>query len=309
MATLVTELIIRANGGGSLPTLTGMPTLTTSTSQTFTTPSVSVPPSHNNPYIIRNNNPTGTVFIAVGAIVGAIFIGFILYHLIISLVASRIAKKGFSNEKEYYEKYQNNNTNAYGGYAGSVITPQMSLNVFSNHHVDPTISKIPLISPSKSLLFGNQSYSASQVGDNSTIYNSETGPTSKHDLTKMFISPTAEVMSHKRNRSGQFGGSTTNSIYGGNGTHSGSVPNLINNPGSRLSQVPNLYVNNEFNNSDYSLSVYPPVQQQPQGTPQSHQTSHHGSVSSFASPQAGPRSTRKTVPSMYLEDLIDDQQE
>ncbi|KAK6465272.1 hypothetical protein DFJ63DRAFT_332704 [Scheffersomyces coipomensis] len=304
MNTLTTQVIIKRDDGTTgLPSLT-MPTLTGV--DTFTTPSVSVPPNDNNPYIIRQSNPTGTVFIAVGAIVGAILLGFILYHLIISLTASRVAKKGVANDKQLYEKYQYNNNTAYGGnagYAASVLTPSTSN--FGND-LQQSISRLHSISPSKSLMFGNhhQNYAGSQMGDNSTIYNSEPGAaTSKHDLTKMFISPTAEVMSHKRIKSGQFGGSTANvSMYGGSG-YNGSAPNLVNTANSRLSQVPNLYINNDFNNSEYSLSVYQQQQQQILQQQQQQQES----MSNVASPQTAPRSTRKTVPSMYLEDLIDNE--
>lgn len=89
-----------------------MPTLTDTTG--FTTPSVTVPPNSNNPFIIRQYNPAGTVFIAVGAIVGAILLGFILYHLIVSLTASRLAKRSSADDKKLYEKYQTYNNNAYG---------------------------------------------------------------------------------------------------------------------------------------------------------------------------------------------------
>ena len=117
-------------------------------------------------------------------------LGFILYHLIVSLTASKLAKKSNADDRKLYEKYQSNNTNAYG-YSG--VTPQTSLNNFTSDY-GGSVSKLPLLNKS----FAN--VNGSQTGDNSTIYQSEVGAavTSKHDLTKMFVSPTAEVMQHKR---------------------------------------------------------------------------------------------------------------
>ncbi|ODV80519.1 uncharacterized protein CANTADRAFT_25033 [Suhomyces tanzawaensis NRRL Y-17324] len=262
-----------ATGSGGMPVLASNAAQTTS--ESFTTPAIKVPNSIVNPHILRETNPSGTVFIAVGAIVGAIIIAFILYHLIVSLTASRLAKKSLAGDRQLYEKYQNNNNTAYGGAAG--LTP-------TNMTFD---SKLPFLSPTKTVLTGlgggmgggmGSLAGGSVVGDNSTIYASEAGAaTSKHDLTKMFISPTAEVMQHKRVRSSQYGGSTTNlSMLGG------STTNLI--PASnRHSQMPSLYINND-NNSEYSLS-------------QAGSAPHQGHT---------PRSNRKTIPSMYLEDLIDE---
>lgn len=255
-----------------------MPTLTDTTG--FTTPSVTVPPNSNNPFIIRQYNPAGTVFIAVGAIVGAILLGFILYHLIVSLTASRLAKRSSADDKKLYEKYQTYNNNAYG-FSG--MTPQSTFNNFTNEY-GGSVSKLPLLNKS----FAN--INGSQVGDNSTIYQSEVGAaiTSKHDLTKMFVSPTAEVMQHKRVRSSHYNPSLTNLSIGG------STSNLANpSPATnRHSQVvPNLYINQEVNNSDYSLS------QQGLVAPSTQQLQQQQQLSTPPN--------RRTLPSMYLEDLID----
>ncbi|KAI5964799.1 uncharacterized protein KGF55_001869 [Candida pseudojiufengensis] len=279
-------------------TTTDMPAMPTlSDPNAFTTPAISVPANGNNPFIIRQSNPSGTVFIAVGAIVGAILLGFILYHLIVSCSASRLAKKTSAYDRGMYEKYQTNNNNAYG-FAN--MTPQSTLNNFTNeytNHHGASISKLPLLN--------NRSYNnlggGSQYGDNSTIYQSDNNATTKHDLTKMFISPTAEVMQHKRVRSFNTS-SLTNLPFGG------SNSNLVNpSPASnRHSQlVPNLYINNEINNSEYSINQQ---QQQPQ-TEQSSQSNLHLNQqplqSQSQSQQRGQPNGRKTIPSMYLEDLID----
>lgn len=265
-----------STSSGGMPTLssssstsTGMPKLktTSSSSSSFSTPSVTVPPSNNNPYLIRENHPSGTVFIAVGAILGAIIVGFILYHIIRSLMASKMAKKSSSN----YEKLGNNS--AYGGS----ITPGSTLNLNSEYQL--SVARIPMMNHqrSRSALsglggLGGGNINGSQT-DSSTVYGSEAAA-SKHDVTKMFISPTAEVMRHKRTKS-QFSGSTT--------TLNTSPPY------NTMSQIPNLYINEE-NNSDYSLAT--------------HSTNTNSNTNTSQGRDA-KRTPRKTIPSMYLEDLID----
>lgn len=244
-----------------------------SLTETFTTPAISVPPSSNNPYIVREHNPSGTVFIAVGAIVGAILIAFILYHLIRSVSASRLAKKTLASEKLMYETYNHNNNTAYGNN----ITPSpLTFNMNTEYQL---VAKLPLLAHNPSRSFMGMG-AGSQAGDTSTIYASEAGhATSKHDLTKMFISPTAEVMGHKRVKSSQYNGSVTNLSLLGGSTSNLASPVPASNRHSQM--MPSLYINNEVNNSDYSLATDTPSQQ-------------------------APRSTRKTIPSMYLDDLIDE---
>lgn len=266
-------------------TTASMPSLTSSTSS-FTTPVMTVPASGNNPYILRQENPSGTVFIAVGACVGAIFLGFILYHLIVSFTASRLAKKTMASEKQLYATYQNNNGSAYGfGPDGSTGT---TLNY--NSEYQPSVAKLPLLTPSKSVLGslgGGMGYSfgGSQLGDTSTIYQSEAaGPTTKHDMTKMFISPTAEVMQHKRVKSSLYGGSVTNLSFAG-----ASTTNLVPGQGTNRNSF---YGISEANNSDYSVLL-----------------GHSRAGPLLSSPgmpaAEGPSAPRKTIPSMYLEDLMD----
>ncbi|CAI5756501.1 unnamed protein product [Candida verbasci] len=263
-----------------------MPTL--SDPNAYTTPSISVPANDNNPYIVRQYNPSGTVFIAVGSIVGAILLGFILYHLILSIAASRLAKRVRNDDKKFYEKYQNNNHSAYG------LTPQSTLFTTEYHNHHSSISKLPLLNQTKSFM-GNFGNNGSQHGDTSTIYQSEYDnnvATSKHDLTKMFISPTAEVMQHKRVKS--YNPSLSNISLGNIG--GGSTSNLVNpSPATnRHSQlVPNLYINNEGNNSDYSLSQQ--LGSEGSNTPQMQQQNN----------LLNTTKSRRQLPSMYLEDLID----
>lgn len=245
--------------------------LFSATSESFSTPSVTVPPSHNNPYILKTSGPLGVVFIAVGCVVAAILLAFAFYHLYKSLNSSRLAKRTLNNEKFKQQRYS--------GLFGSSVTP-VSTN-YLNTDYPGSVAKLPILNSSKSFAGG------SQVGDNSTLYNYDgTHPTTHHDLTRMFVSPTKEVMSHNRTRSHHQSGSVTNvsSLYGRSSTN-------LNNPSpatNRHSQlIPNLYINEEINNSDYSVAL-PDVQ--------ARQPNADGTM---------PREGKKTLPSMYLEDLID----
>lgn len=247
---------------GGMPGLTTS-TTATSTSEDYTTPSVGVPSNTNNPYISRASEPLGTVFIAVGSIVAVVLIVFALFHLIRSLAASSVAKKTTNNEKFAYEKFAQNNNAAYGAH----LTPLSS--VFFNQAHDGSVAKLPLLS-SRNSVFGG-----SHAGDASTIFNSEAA--SNTDLTNMFVSPTKEVMAGGRVKSHAFSGSQTNvSMYG--------KPLLVPASNRHSQVVPNLYINDLFNNSDYAMAQ-PQLQSR--------------------SPDNRPRAARKNVPSMYLDDLID----
>lgn len=241
---------------------TAMPSLTHS-SDSFTTPSVGVPSNHDNPYIHREYNPSGTVFIAVGCIVGLILLAFVLFHLFKSMRASRLAKRSWASEQRQEEKFHN------GFYS---LTASNSGLQTINTEYRLSVAKLPLLNHqhNKSLVSGID------TGDQSTLYASEAGGTSRTDLTNMFVSPTAEVMAHKRNRSasnlGLLVGSTTN-------FHS-VAPST-----SRHSQVvPSLYLNGD-SASDVLSSRQSDAQVQPRSTP--------------------GRAGRETIPSMYLDDLIE----
>lgn len=274
ITTISTSTLLRRDDMPSATT--GMPSLSSS-SESYSTPSVSVPPNHDNPYILRTSAVSGTVFIAVGAIVGTILLAFILYHLIKSIRASSLAKKEMFDDKQMYEKYHNNNNTAYG------LTPSIM-----NADYQQSVSKLPLLSHhrSKSVLSGFG-------GDNSTIYASEAGQqTTSHDMTRMFISPTAEAMYNVKG-----GGAKNASLSVANLSLVGSSTTNLSNPqpaSNRHSQlIPNLYVNNEINNSEYSINHF--------ASPASHPVSSPRFLT-----RSPIRKNGKPIPSMYLDDLMDD---
>lgn len=260
---------ISANKDGSLPKIS-------SSSESISTPSMAVPPSTDNPYIYRLSNPVGTVFIAVGSIVGAILLAFVCFHAYKSVRASMLAKKSNRGEKRMYEKYNQNK--AYGGN----LTPSTT-NLFSTEY-QGSVAKLPLLS-SRSIYEGSQRGGGN---DASTIHMSDAPvATSHHDLTNMFISPTKEVMTHGRSKSQQLFDSSL-SLYGKNGNNE---PPAATNRHSQL--IPSLYINNELGNSDYSF-------------PDAVAASESQAASSApALNQNGAKQKRRTLPSMYLEDLID----
>lgn len=219
-------------------------------------PPIKVPSLDGNPFINHYHNPLGTVFIAVGAIVGAILLGLILYYLIIGIVAGQLAKRNVKREKQEKEKY-NHNAATYG-YG-------VTLN-----YVDPMgDSKVPLLR--RTLNVGSTMFGPGSLlngADNSTLNMLEVGAMSNQDLTKMFVSPTAE-MQHKRAKS--YTPLMLNMLFVNN-----LSSHLPGTPGQRhLMLVPLVYM--ESNALESQLLV----------------------------PGARPGEKRKTIPSMYLEDLID----
>lgn len=134
-------------------------------------------------------------------------------------------------------------------------------------------AKLPLLS-SHSIFSGAQA-------DNSMVYNDLGPATSHHDLTQMFISPTKEVMAHGRSRSQVF---DSNSLANLNKSQTNLAnPSPATNRHSQL--IPNLFLDNEVEPSEYSV-LTTPAQPLEEGSP-------------------NPRLKRKTLPSMYLDDLID----
>lgn len=82
--------------GGSQATsgdeLTGFPTLTGGASIP-TYPAAAVPPTNNAPFMHHSSAPDGTVFIAVGAILGAFAIGILLWRIITTFLLHRSVER------------------------------------------------------------------------------------------------------------------------------------------------------------------------------------------------------------------------
>ncbi|KAI1490320.1 hypothetical protein F5X96DRAFT_552778 [Biscogniauxia mediterranea] len=74
---------ITSSAGGSLPTLPG----------SYSYPSPTVPPTSNAPFMHPSNAPEGTVFIAVGAILGAFGAAVLIWRAVIACLLHRSVKK------------------------------------------------------------------------------------------------------------------------------------------------------------------------------------------------------------------------
>lgn len=204
---------------------------------------------------------------------GAILLSFAAFHLYKSLTSSRIAKRTLDDEKLAYQRYS--------GLFGGNVAPLGTTYFNNNTEYQGSVAKLPLLNASRGAVGG------SQAGDDSTIFNYEGNHATSHqDLTQMFVSPTKEVMTHNKVRSQHANGSITNvsSLYGPSSTNM-SNPSPATNRHSQL--IPNLYIDEEINNSDYSIA---------QMGVQARQPKEDGTM---------PREGIKTLPSMYLEDLIE----
>lgn len=233
---------------GGLPAL---PSLTQTTSASYTTPPIDIPSIKGNPFISSSNKPRGTVFIGVGSAVALILLLFGLYHLVKSLMASTLAKKTVNNEKRSYQRFADNamyrDSNRSSTIFENLVVPGSRMSTFNK---------------------GAGSMAGSQFDANASFYD-QVAPTTHQDLTNMFISPTKDVMAGKSRSlvDSQVNVSTFGLGKGG-----------FNTAGNRSSQhFPSMYFNDTPSNSTVAV---------PNKTPE--------------------RPKRRTVPSMYLEDLIDD---
>ncbi|KAM0518522.1 hypothetical protein ACHAPE_004285 [Trichoderma viride] len=72
---------------------TGLPTLTGPGGPIPTYPAPTVPPTKNAPFMKHSSAPDGTVFIAVGAILGAFGLGVLLWRVIVSFLLHRSVRR------------------------------------------------------------------------------------------------------------------------------------------------------------------------------------------------------------------------
>ncbi|KAF7562108.1 hypothetical protein G7046_g2034 [Stylonectria norvegica] len=73
--------------------LTGLPTLTRTTTAIPTYPAPTVPPTNNAPFMQHSSAPAGTVFIAVGAILGAFGVAILLWRAIVGFLLHRSVER------------------------------------------------------------------------------------------------------------------------------------------------------------------------------------------------------------------------
>ncbi|KAK1986606.1 hypothetical protein LZ30DRAFT_581744 [Colletotrichum cereale] len=96
----------RITGGGSNTAgeiLTGFPSLTNAPLVT-TYPPPTVPPTNNAPYMHRSSAPQGTVFIAVGAILGAFGLGILIWRGIVACLLHRSVARAANAQHDVNDK-------------------------------------------------------------------------------------------------------------------------------------------------------------------------------------------------------------
>lgn len=76
-----------------------------SSSSHYTTPTIDIPSAKGNPYVWSSDKPTGTVFIAVGAVAGFLFLAVLIFLLVNSWITYSQAKqlKRFNNIKKQFQ--------------------------------------------------------------------------------------------------------------------------------------------------------------------------------------------------------------
>ncbi|OAQ64460.1 hypothetical protein VFPPC_13898 [Pochonia chlamydosporia 170] len=140
--------------------LTGFPTLT-GPGVIPTYPPPSVPPTKNAPFMQQSNLPDGTVFIAVGAILGALGLALLLWRSIVSLMLHRSvaraamaqhngdSKAGFPAPPAPFYKYTDHaSTMSVGGGGGATSAASAGRGVRRTNR-----GPIPSSTPSQSNLF------------------------------------------------------------------------------------------------------------------------------------------------------------
>ena len=252
-----------------------MPTLDTSStsspSESITTPSVTVPPMNDNPFIMNPKSRQGTVFIIAGIVIVAILLLFIAYWIIVSIMASQLAKRAVRKEKQTFDKQKSNNNAAFGN------------NIFSSPSLNSSekqlVSKLPLLSHHRG---HSGAWGLDSLTNEASILNLPdlAAPTTKEDTTKLFVSPTRDAMFQKKQAIDPSGASHLPFFH-----NSSSSSNINNQRQSQM--VSGIYADNAINNSDYGISKY---LDDPNKDSQI--------------PQNSSRQDRRATPSMYLDDLL-----
>ncbi|PTB74382.1 hypothetical protein M440DRAFT_1403745 [Trichoderma longibrachiatum ATCC 18648] len=139
---------------------TGLPTLTRG-GAIPTYPPPTVPPTKNAPFMQHSNAPDGTVFIAVGAILGAFGLGVLLWRIIVSFLLHRSvrraalaqheanSKTGFPAPPAPFYKYSDQASPAAAPAGGGQQGPSISLtNLRPDSMSYPNGSRGSLMGPS-----------------------------------------------------------------------------------------------------------------------------------------------------------------
>lgn len=213
----------------------------------------------------------GTVFIIAGIVIVAILLLFIAYWIIVSIIASQLAKRAVRKEKQTPDKQKSNNNAAFGN------------NIFSSPSLNSSekqlVTRLPLFSHHRG---HSGAWGLDSLTGEASILNLPdlAAPALKEDTTRLFVSPTRDVMVQKKQAIDPSGTSHLPFFH-----NSSSSSNINNQRQSQM--VSGVYANNAINNSDYGISRY------------LDDTNKDTQI-----PQSASKSNRRATPSMYLDDLL-----
>ncbi|CEP20899.1 unnamed protein product [Cyberlindnera jadinii] len=264
-------------------TKSGMPviTVTEAGSTTWTTPDITPPAAGDNPNIWRSSAPSGTVFIAVGAVAGFIMVIFALVLILRNWLARRTARESVVLD-------DNNSTNSFG--SGGLMEKNQLYHSSSDLRKSVSQGKIPLLYSTYTKEFSNDSvadfsdpgYTRSHENIFSTL------DATDNKRKSMFISPTAEVMGLKSQPPNQRHSRVLSSLSNIAST------TTVNGGGSEVTssyQTPP-QVGSRFNRHERTGSY-----------------DNYGEVS-LTSPERGSqreyKSRSRAVPSQYLDSMFED---
>lgn len=148
------------------------------------------PTSTANPYITHSNLPTNLVFIIMGAIIGAILLGFAMYRVISFITGRRLAKSDkevyYSNPSSLYQFGGSSSSNS-SFFEKSSFASTASINQLSKHGSAVWLAYRDLDSSSNDSSTPGRLYRHAVTGKE---------PTPRRN--SMFVSPVLDVM-NKRN--------------------------------------------------------------------------------------------------------------
>ncbi|ONH69898.1 hypothetical protein BON22_0264 [Cyberlindnera fabianii] len=173
-----------------MPSLSSMPTISGTASTTWTTPTMTPPTATDNPYVWRSSAPTGTVFIAVGAVAGFILLCLLLLFITKRFLAKRAAKKSLVLTDSSSNSFSN------GGAAEKLLGSNFSTSK-TNLRKSLSQGKIALLYDTKDADTSVSDFSDGYMKSSEALYSTLEARDNKR--RSMFISPTAEVMNLTKN--------------------------------------------------------------------------------------------------------------
>lgn len=253
----------------SMPTfaLPKISVTTSTTSQSWATPTITPPSASDNPNVWRSSAPAGTVFIAVGAVAGFFLLCFIVFLFIRKLLAHENAKHSLSFDSDSDDSFMPLNGNK----------PQLSNKISNPFHSSASKgeSSDDVSEEQKyPALYDRSDYNDSVTNVSSDAYlkqpeglysTLETQSANNLKRKSMFVSPTAQVMQLKAQPSmSTLSLAYQNSATNGANTHTrvySNVNSFGTNPNDSTSQfsqnvaVPAQRMNNHRRDTSYD-SLY-----------------------------------------------------